>query len=52
MKLTGYLKVSLNFCTVIMYFTEEIQFATDGAILTKTKNAVQGSMKIIPCDCN
>ena len=27
-----------------------LKFATDGAILTKTKNAVQGIMKIIPCD--
>ena len=25
---------------------------TDGAILTKTKNAVQGSVKMIPCDSN
>ena len=29
-----------------------LKFATDGAILTKTKNAVQSSMKIIPCDVN
>ena len=29
-----------------------LKFATDGAILTKTKNAVQGTMKIIPCDEN
>ena len=27
-----------------------LKFATDGAILTKTKNAVQGTMKLIPCD--
>ena len=24
----------------------------DGAILTKTKNAVQGNMKVIPCEEN
>ena len=29
-----------------------LKFATDGAVLTKTKNAVQGSMKLIPCDEN
>ena len=27
-----------------------VKFATDGAVLTKTKNAVQGTMKLIPCD--
>ena len=29
-----------------------LKFATDGAVLTKTKNAVQGTMKLIPCDAN
>ena len=29
-----------------------LKFATDGAVLTKTKNAVQGTMKLIPCDDN
>ena len=29
-----------------------IKFATDGAILTNTKNAVQGSIKLIPADVN
>ena len=24
----------------------------DGAVLTKTKNAIQGTMKLIPCDGN
>ena len=27
-----------------------LKFATDGAVLTKTKNAVQGTMKLIPSD--
>ena len=29
-----------------------LKFATDGAILTNTKNAVQGTIKVIPCDLN
>ena len=27
-----------------------MKFATDGAILTNTKNVVQGTMKLIPAD--
>ena len=27
-----------------------MKFATDGAVLTNTKSAVQGSMKLIPAD--
>ena len=29
-----------------------LKFATDGAVLTNTKNAVQGVMKLIPSDEN
>ena len=29
-----------------------LKFVTDGAVLTKTKNAVQGTMKLIPSDEN
>ena len=29
-----------------------IKFATDGAVLTNTKSAVQGTMKLIPTDEN
>ena len=29
-----------------------LKFATDGAVLTNTKSAVQGSMKLIPTDVN
>ena len=37
---------------IISCFLYIVKFATDGAVLTKTKNAVQGTMKIIPCDEN
>ena len=35
-----------------MHFQKKyiLKFATDGAVLTKTKNAVQGTMKLIPAD--
>ena len=29
-----------------------LKFATDGAVLTNTKNAVQGTMKLMPSDVN
>ena len=42
--------VYLSKCHIYLQQKYILKFATDGAILTKTKNAVQGCMKLIPCD--
>ena len=44
--------IFLQYCNTSFQQKYIIKFATDGAVLTKTKNAVQGTMKVIPCDGN
>ena len=40
-------------CNAFLQRRYILKFATDGAVLTNrsTKNAVQGTMKLIPADC-
>ena len=47
-------KINISFEINFVFLQRKylLKFATDGAVLTKTKNAVQGTMKLIPCDDN
>ena len=49
---TVLLTEKLTFMSLIFQRRYILKFATDGAILTNTKGAVQGSMKLIPADIN